>query len=65
MRLPGAPAGSRGVDVPDLAARHSDLRGAFADLFEIDLEGAALIKRAQSRDAVADASEEHAEMRLA
>lgn len=64
MSLPGRAAGALGGDMLNLAARHFDLRRAFGDGFEIDVERSALVERAKRADAVADVGEENVEFGL-
>src|SRR4051794_14810372 len=63
MNLPGAPALPFELHVADVAFHHANLRRAFAEALEIDLERARSKERTQRAEAIANAAEEDREFR--
>ena len=61
MDLSGAAALAFDLFPGEFAARHTDEGGAFAEPFEIDIEGARAIKSAEGADAVTEPAEEDGE----
>src|SRR5437762_6176 len=64
MNLPGLAAATGSIEMPDIAARYADLRGAFAEFAKIQLQRAFVVQRAQNADPVANASRQNRKLGL-